>query len=251
MTFPSSDNVVVDAFLARGYTRIRGMSSRFAAGICGWLIGHQTRNRIDGGVVEIGAFEGRFLFALALGLSANERAIGIDSFDWPSPAIEARFNRHAQRLGLGGRITGWKADSRRIAPADLLARLEGQPARFIHIDGEHSPEALASDLRLAVACLHPQGLICLDDMLHPAYPFLAGAVETFLRANSAWRLMAILDREDIVAAAKFLLCRADAVPLYETALMAQFPRHHFVLGGDALGHHCVVLTPKPRLARVD
>jgi hypothetical protein len=251
MNFPSSDNAAVDAYLARGFGRVRGMSSRFAAGICGWLIGHQTRQGITGGVVEIGAFEGRFLFALALALPEGEPAIGIDSFDWPSPAIEARFHGHAKRLGLTGRVTGWKGDSRQIAPADLMTRLAGRPARFIHIDGEHSPEALTSDLELAVACLHRHGLICLDDMLHPGYPFLAGAVETFLRANTDWRLMAILDREDIVAAAKFLLCRIEAIPLYETALMAQFPRYHFVLGGDALGHHCVVLTPKPRLARVD
>lgn len=251
MTVSRSGHAAVDAYLARGYGRIRGMSSRFAAGICAWLIGHQTEAGVTGGVAEIGAFEGRFLFALAMALPAQERAIGIDSFDWPSPAVQDRFNAHAARLGLAGRVAGWKADSRSIAALALIERLGGKPARFIHIDGEHSPEALTSDLALAAACLHPQGLICLDDMLHPAYPFLAGAVETFLRAHPEWRLMAVLDREDIVAAAKFLLCRIEAVPLYEGPLMATFPQHHFVLGGDALGHHCVVLTAKPRLARVD
>ncbi|MET0605329.1 MAG: hypothetical protein ABWZ80_02640, partial [Beijerinckiaceae bacterium] len=65
------------------------------------------------------------------------------------------------------------------------------------------------------------------------------------------RVVAIIDREDIVGAAKFLLCRVDAVALYEKPLMERYPKRHFVLGGDALGHHCVVLTPEPRLAEVD
>ena len=62
--------------------------------------------------------------------------------------------------------------------------------------------------------------------------------------------MCVIDREDIVAAPKFLICRADAVALYETDLMQRFAAQHFVLGGDAMGHHCVVLTPEPRLAEV-
>jgi hypothetical protein len=65
------------------------------------------------------------------------------------------------------------------------------------------------------------------------------------------RLMGVLDREDIVAAPKFLICHIDAVPLYEEPLMRHFQRFHYVLGGDALGHFCVVLTPHPRIAEVD
>ena len=99
--------------------------------------------------------------------------------------------------------------------------------------------------------LHPKGLICLDDMLHPGYPFLVTTVEHWLRANPDMRLMCVLDREDIVAAPKFLICHVDAVPLYENDMMRHFSAYHFVLGGDALGHFCVVLTPNPRIAEVD
>jgi hypothetical protein len=88
-------------------------------------------------------------------------------------------------------------------------------------------------------------------MLHPGYPFLVTAVERWLVAHPQMRLMCVIDREDIVAAPKFLICRLDAVPIYEAALMRHFARYHFVLGGDALGHHCVVLTPRPRIAEVD
>jgi hypothetical protein len=144
----------------------------------------------------------------------------------------------------------WKIDASSLLPADMKAKLSG-PARFYHIDGDHTSEALLHDLSVAIEVMHPKGLICLDDMLHPGYPFLVTAVKDFLVAHRDWRVMAIIDREDIVAAPKFLLCRADAIDLYEKPLMARYPKRHWALGGDALGHHCVVLTLEPRLAIVD
>jgi hypothetical protein len=98
--------------------------------------------------------------------------------------------------------------------------------------------------------LHPQGVICTDDMLHPEYPFLVLAVHDYLRAHPEMRLLCVIDREDIVAAAKFLICRADAVALYEDDLMASFRSVQYLMGGDALGHLCVVLTPEPRIFSV-
>jgi hypothetical protein len=62
--------------------------------------------------------------------------------------------------------------------------------------------------------------------------------------------MCIVDREDIVAAAKFLLCRADAVALYEQDLMRTFAPFHYVLGADMVTHFSLVLTPRPRIADV-
>ena len=242
----------IDAYLGNGYERVLGMSSRFAAAISAWLICHQSAQGIRGGACEIGAFQGRFFIALALALQSDERALGIDTFDWPTPSTLARFESNCRAHGLrDGQWQPWKCASETVGVDALHARLEGRPVRFFHIDGDHSPAALGRDLNLAAAVLHPEGLVCLDDMLHPAYPFLVTKVQEFLIARPDWRLMAILDREDIVGAAKFLLCRVDAVARYETALMERYPARHFVLGGDALGHHCVVLTPAPRLAIVE
>ena len=149
------------------------------------------------------------------------------------------------------RLVVWKANSTALSAADLRGKLGSGDVRFFHIDGDHAAEPLTRDLDLALAVMHPQGLICLDDMLHPGYPFLASAVERWLNAHPTMRLMCVIDREDIVAAPKFLLCHIDAVPLYEAALMQHFAPFHYVLGGDALGHFCLVLTPHPRIAEVD
>jgi len=242
----------IDAYLGHGFERVLGMSSRFAAAISAWLMGQQSAQGITGGVCEIGAFQGRFLIALSLALKPGERALGIDTFDWPTPATLARFEANCREHGLAdGQWLAWPAAAETVTAAALRARLGDQPVRFFHIDGDHSPAALERDLELALSVLHQDGLICLDDMLHPAYPFLVTTVQAFLTQRPDWRLMAILDREDIVGAAKFLLCRKGAVARYEDALMARYPARHFVLGGDALGHHCVVLTPAPRLALVE
>ncbi len=243
---------VVDRYLQEGYEAVRGMSSRFAAAISAWCLKHQASNGIAGHFAEIGTFQGRYFIAQALALEPGERALGIDLFDWPTAATLDIFLANCRRWGLSDAVmTVWKADSGQMSPEALRAKLGDGPVRFFHIDGDHSPEPLKRDLDLALAVLHPQGLICLDDMLHPGYPFLAGTVERWLVTNPAMRLMCVIDREDIVAAPKFLICHIDAVPLYETALMERFAAFHYVLGGDALGHFCVVLTPNPRIAEVD
>jgi hypothetical protein len=245
----ASGHPAIDRYLTKRYDSVRGMSSRFAAAICGHLIRRQTELGIGGDVVEIGAFEGRFFIAMALGLAPGEHAVGIDLFDWPNEGVLGRMLAHCEAAGLAReRFTAWKAQSRDIAPADLLARLASGQVRFFHVDGEHEHASLSSDLELAHAVMHPSGVICLDDMLHPGYPTLITAVLDYLSRHPEMCVMCIIDREDIVAAAKFLICRKDAVALYEQDLMQSFARFHFIVGADVMGHFTLVLTPHPRLA---
>src|SRR4029077_20884705 len=87
----ASGHPAIDRYLAQSYERVRGMSSRFAAAICGHLIRRQSALGIGGQIVEIGTFEGRFFIAMALGLAPGEKALGIDRFDWPDSGVEGRF----------------------------------------------------------------------------------------------------------------------------------------------------------------
>ena len=139
-----SGHPAVDRYLAEGYASVPGMSSRFSAGICGHLVRRQTELGIAGDVAEIGAFEGRFLIALALGLATGERAYGFDTFDWPDAGIEARFRANCARHGVGDRVTGIRRDSRSLDTGALRALLEERPVRFFHIDGDHGLASLAS-----------------------------------------------------------------------------------------------------------
>jgi Methyltransferase domain len=243
-----SGHSAVDRYLADGFERVRGMSSRFSAAICARLVRRQSEIGVAGPVAEIGAFEGRFLIALALALADAERAFAIDTFEWPDDAVEERLLANARRNGVPPeRILPVRGDSRELTAGELERMLGGERVRFFHIDGDHRPESLAHDLALAHAVLHPKGVICLDDMLHPEFPFLVVPVHAYLAEHPEMRLLCVIDREDIVAAAKFLICRADSVALYENDLMESFAGAHYTLGGEALGHLCVVLTPKPRM----
>jgi predicted O-methyltransferase YrrM len=247
----ASGHPAIDRYLAESYERVRGMSSRFAAAICGHLIRRQSALGVGGALVEIGTFEGRFFIAMALGLAPGEKAIGIDRFDWPDAGVEGRFLANCAAHGLSpDRCLCWKADSREIAPADLRERLGAHSARFVHIDSHHSRECLTNDLELVHTVLHHDGIICLDDMLHPGYPMMVTAALDYLARHPEMRLLCVIDREDVVAASKFLICRGDALALYERDLMSAFSRFHLVLAADMETYIALVLTPRPRLAEV-
>jgi hypothetical protein len=248
----SSGDPPLDAFLADGYSRIRGMSSRFAAAICGHVIRRQTALGISGDILEIGTFEGRFFIAMAMLLRDAEHALGIDVFTWPDAAVHERFLENCVAAGLQpAGYTAWKVDTRSISASDLKERLPNGVARFVHIDGEHIPESLGHDLALAHAVLHPAGVIALDDMLHPGYPTLIVTVLDYLDRHRDMSLLCIIDRESITAAAKFLICRTDYIADYERDLMRSFAGFHYVLGAQVAGRTALVLTPDPRLPKID
>jgi len=241
----------VDRYLMNGYHDVRGFSSLFSATICGHLLRHQSEMGVHGSVAEIGTFEGRFFIAMALALGDGEHAYGFDLFSWPGSHVLDRLLANADTHGLSrDRFTPRSADTGKLNAQEFSALTGGAPLRFIHIDGDHSHESLTQDLSISHANLHPQGLLCIDDMLHPAFPFLVVTVHDYLNLHPEMRLMCVIDREDIVGAPKFLICRADAVKLYEHDLMESFKAQHLSIGGDAAGHHCVVLTPHAHLAEM-
>ena len=243
--------VAVDAYLDQGYASVVGMSSRFAAAVCCGLMRIQTELGVGGPVAEIGPFEGRFFIALAHALAPGERALGIDLFDWPNPQVIDRFEANCAKHGVPAerRIT-WKADSRTMAPQDLLAKLGGERPRFVHVDGEHSRAALTRDLELATAVLAPGGVIVLDDMLHPGYPTLMVAVHEYLARHPEMCVLCIIDRETVVAATKFVLCRTDWFKRYEERLLEAYKANVWPLGADFEPHWCLVLSLDTRLAEI-
>jgi hypothetical protein len=241
----------VDRYLAEGYETVPGMSSRFAAAICCGLLRIQSDLGVTGPIAEVGSFEGRFFIALAHALREGETALGIDLFDWPNPEVMQRFEANCARHGIPAekRIT-WKADSRTMKPEDLLAKLGGRRPRFIHVDGEHSRSALSRDLELATAVLSPEGVLVLDDMLHPGYPTLMVSVQDYLERHPEMVVLCIIDRETIVAATKFVLCRKDWFKRYEEKLLAAYEGNVWPLGADFEPHWCLVLSLDTRLAAI-
>lgn len=248
----ASGHPAIDRYLTESYEQVRGMSSRFAAAICGHLIRRQSELGIGGELVEIGTFEGRFFIAMALGLTPGEKAVGIDRFDWPNAGVESRFLANCAAHGIAHeRFVSWKADSREITSGALRDKLGRKPIRFVHIDSHHSRECLTNDLELVHPLLHRDGLVCLDDMLHPGYPMMASAVFDYFARHPEMRLVCVIDREDIVAAPKFLICRDVMFERTRQDLLGAFARFHFILNADMESYFALVLTPHPRLAEVE
>lgn len=250
-TMPQSGIAKVDRYLADGFQGVLGMSSRFATAICCGLLRIQRELGVAGPVVEIGPFEGRFFIGMALALAPGERALGIDLFNWPDPGVVDRLAANCARQGVpvAQRLL-WTADSREMKPAALLAKLDGQKARLIHIDGEHSRAALTKDMELATAALQPGGLIVLDDMLHPGYPMLAVAVQEYLDRHPDMRVLCIIDRETVVAATKFVLCSREWFERYEKALLETYRDNVWPLGADFEPDWCLVLSQDTKLADI-
>jgi hypothetical protein len=241
----------VDRYLDAGYETVPGMSSRFAAAVCAGLLRIQSEMGVSGPLVEIGTYEGRFFIALCHALAPGETALGMDLFDWPNPQVIDRFERNCLAHGVppDRRIT-WKADSKILRPEELLDKLGGKRPRFIHVDSEHSREVLSKDLELATAVLAPEGVLALDDMLHPGYPTLAVAVHEYLQRHPEMCMLAVIDRETIVAATKFALCRTEWFKPYEQRLTTTFKDNVWPMCADFHPHWCPVLSLDTRLAKI-
>ncbi len=211
----------------------------------------QSEHGISGHLAEIGTFEGRYFIALAHTLKDGERAIGIDSFVWPDEGIKGRLEANLAKFGAAARSIVLKADSLQLDASRILALAPGHQIRFFHIDGEHTPEHLSNDLALAAACIDERGIICLDDMLHPGYPTLGVTVNDFLTRELSLRVFCVIDREDIVGAAKFMICREPVFDFYVEALIRAFPDNIWPMGADfRRGKKALVLSLDTRLADI-
>lgn len=255
MTAPTTVNSgipAVDAYLEESYDKVIGMSSRFAAAVTCGLMRIQSDLGVAGPVAELGAFEGRFFIALAKSLKDGERALGIDTFEWPNPQVIDRFEANCvrQRVPAEKRIT-WKADSNKITPEELLAKLADEKVRLIHVDGEHTQAALSKDLELATAVIRDGGVIVLDDMLHPGYPTLMLAVQAYLDRRPDMTVLCIIDRESIFAATKFILCQKSWFKKYEAGLLDAFRANVWPMGANFEPHWCLVLSLDTRLAPLE
>jgi len=100
------------------------------------------------------------------------------------------------------------------------------------------------------AVLAPAGIIALDDMLHPGYPTLIVAVLDYLARHPEMCVLAIIDRESVVAASKFLLCRQDWFKCYEEKLLERYRANVWPMGADFEPHWCLVLSLDTKLAQI-
>jgi predicted O-methyltransferase YrrM len=172
-------------------TKLPEMLSRFATvpgmvplreGLFLYSLAYAAGSRGD--IVEIGSWQGRSTAFLAQACDDTDNGVvhAIDTFRGnpgkeglyavSSGDIEAGFRANIERMGLAHRVV--------VHPKTAaLARSEVKgPLRMLFIDGEHTHEAVKSDLAYA-DLLAPGGLVVFDDYA-PAFPGVVGAAQEFL-----------------------------------------------------------------------
>jgi len=202
--------LAVGNFFDDQYLSINGMSSQLAARCMAEILIWQGEAGLSGAVLELGVFEGRTFVLMALA-ATGDAVTGIDTFVHPDDDKIDRFRRNLDRFGIDqARVREIKASTLEVSAASLLSTM-GSVARFIHVDADHTYESVKHDIALAHQCLAPEGVLCLDDVLHPVYPGLTLAVHEYLQGNSDLRIFAIIDRELVTSSTKYLVCRVPCV----------------------------------------
>lgn len=185
----------------RSFTNVAGWFPTPAAAIWDCLLDFQEISGINGNLMEIGVLKGKSAGFAALHCQRGEFCLFVD----PSRLAEARET--IDRLVP-------KAKCKYIEEKSYL--LPRYPAfkeilssfRWIHIDGEHTGQAVAGDLGLADDLVSPRGIVSVDDFFSPSYPQITRAVFDFM-ATRPGRLTLIL-----CGYQKGYLCRPTAARSY-------------------------------------
>jgi predicted O-methyltransferase YrrM len=172
-------------------------------------------SRMSGALGEIGVYHGKSASLLAQHTREREHLYLADIQEYPEAT------RLLERIVPRERVTFLVGRSSRLP--SLAARIRHlHDFRWIHVDGEHTGEALVNDLRLASFALHDQGIICLDDFFNPMYPQVTAATFQYLAAHPHELTLVLCGH------VKAYLCRPVAAATYQghirTALVAELAR---------------------------
>ena len=145
------------------------------------LLGLQKLIEIQGDILEIGVLEGSTSALLATSLEEKERLFLIDPYQSPS----AIFPTITQFSGIeNDQLVYFQMDSMFISKRHSRFLEPHFPLfRLIHIDGEHSYDAVYSDIGLSTLYLSNNGLIVLDDIFNINSACCTHAMFDYLKNN--------------------------------------------------------------------
>ena len=134
-------------------------------------------------LLEVGVFKGAFMNTLLMNCP-NWTAVGIDPYPG-HPETRELFKENARSLGLTEKIDlfndfeEFQSKKVSLSTSEMIGRFG-----LIHIDGEHSEEAVYRDLNESFKYLASDGILVIDDIFHTAFPGIASAVYRFIHSNS-------------------------------------------------------------------
>lgn len=244
-----------DVFLRAQVESIPGWLLRDAALLTAHLTAAQRKLGLEGAVLEIGVYQGKYLAALCALAREGEPVVGVDLFvgghDAEADARSVKENID-RACGAMPALQIHIADSLKLDAKGLARRCGVEKFRFVSIDGGHTREVVLADLRTAWPMLAPGAIVALDDVFNFIAPGVGEGIAEFVHRDApAFAPFAICGNKVFVTtpdhharyleAAKGFL---DAVPWLPSCARARARRAEEAVIGhipESYGHEVVVI----------
>jgi predicted O-methyltransferase YrrM len=187
---------------------------RQSAVIINSLLEFQSSKSICGDMAEIGVYRGYGASLFSAFLLPNEKIFLIDPYTEENLFIDPI--KRCAGDGIINQLVHVKVDSMKLCRDFNL--FKQYDLRFFHIDGEHSYDAVMSDLELANRSLSSNGIVVIDDFFATACPSVTEAVFDFIHKSSADLSIFLIGFN------KAYLCRNRSLGLYRS-LIVDLPEH--------------------------
>jgi hypothetical protein len=204
----------------------------------------QARRGVEGAVAEIGVHHGRFFISLLL-TDPEGPAVAVDVFDDQALNLDgmgkttrSAFERNLRRHADGAVAPQvWAKDSTTLGGDDF--RTAVGPVRLFSVDGGHSREVVAQDMRTAADALCEGGVVIADDVFNFGWPGVVEGTLDFM--DSADDVVPFM-----IGFNKVLFTQPEFSEDYRDLLSDVARRRNWqTLGQQLRGHAVLVLSGAP------
>lgn len=159
--------------------KIAGWLNKPAALTALHILKWQQDNKIEGSLLEIGVFCGKF-FAILLssGRNSGDKVLGIDTFEFAPPSRVIKEMDTVFGEDVSASFDLWQKRSDTVDAFEIES-LIGR-CRFVSIDGAHDYQSVYLDLVLSEKIVSPYGMVAVDDFLNPLTIGVNQAINRFL-----------------------------------------------------------------------
>ena len=174
-------------YLYQGAAKVQGWLWPTTGTILAQVLVKQVQSGQQGDVCEVGVHHGKSFLVLANGIVAGERAVAVDVFgdqhknvDQSGAGDRAVFEANLAAYAPGAAVEIIQRSSLELGP-DWSPRPR---FRLFSIDGGHTAQATANDLRLAERTALPGCVVALDDVFNTTW---TGVITGPGRLHRGWR----------------------------------------------------------------
>lgn len=184
----SAENKKIKNLIAKA-DEVPGWLAPEAAFFSAQLLEYQKNIKLEGNIVEIGVYHGKYLAILYQYLNLiNERILGIDAFIGSDDVERPKnivFDNILKVCGNNQSLDFIVEDSLALTSDQLFKFTQVKNVRFISIDGGHTAEIVSHDLKLATAILKEGGVIAMDDIFNHSLPGVTEGLFQFMHADNS------------------------------------------------------------------